>query len=42
MVVTIGLIGGFLGRFLGFNIGVQFMGYYTAVLSVPAMLAVLR
>jgi len=33
------LLGGFLSRFLGFNIGVQFMGYYTAVLTVPALLA---
>ncbi|TBV03752.1 tripartite tricarboxylate transporter permease [Phytopseudomonas dryadis] len=41
VIVTIGLLGGFLGRFLGFNIGVQFMGYYTAVLSVPALIALL-
>jgi hypothetical protein len=35
----VGLVGGLLGRFLGFNIGVQFMGFYSAVLSVPALLA---
>ena len=27
-------------RILGFNTGVQFMGYYTAVLSVPALLKI--
>ena len=42
VIVTVGLLGGFLGRFLGFNIGVQFMGYYTAVLSVPALIALLN
>jgi len=41
VIVTVGLMGGFLSRFLGFNIGVQFMGYYTAVLSVPALVALL-
>lgn len=39
VIVTIGLLGGFLSRFLGFNIGVQFMGYYLAVLTVPALVA---
>ncbi|MED5608764.1 tripartite tricarboxylate transporter permease [Pseudomonas sp. JH-2] len=39
VILGVGLVGGLLGRFLGFNIGVQFMGYYTAVLSVPALLA---
>lgn len=39
VILTIGLLGGFLARFLGFNIGVQFMAYYTAVLSVPAIVA---
>lgn len=39
VILTIGLLGGFLQRFIGFNIGVQFMGYYTAVLSVPAIVA---
>lgn len=41
VIVTVGLLGGFLSRFLGFNIGVQFMGYYTAVLSVPAMITLM-
>ena len=39
VIITVGLLGGFLARFLGFNIGVQFMGYYTAVLTVPAIIA---
>lgn len=39
VILTIGLLGGFLYRFIGFNIGVQFMGYYTAVLSLPAIVA---
>nr|WP_085702953.1 tripartite tricarboxylate transporter permease [Pseudomonas sp. B15(2017)] len=39
VIVTVGLLGGLLARFLGFNTGVQFMGYYTAVLSVPAIIA---
>ncbi len=37
VILTIGLVGGFLYRVLGFNTGVQFMGYYAAVLSVPAI-----
>jgi len=37
VIVTIGLLGGLLSRRFGFNTGVQFMGYYTAVLSVPAL-----
>lgn len=41
VIITVGLLGGFLSRFLGFNIGVQFMGYYTAVLTVPALIALL-
>lgn len=41
VIVTVGLLGGFLSRFLGFNIGVQFMGYYTAVLTVPALTALM-
>jgi hypothetical protein len=36
-----GLIGGLLSRLFGFNTGVQFMGYYTAVLSVPAIVKLL-
>jgi hypothetical protein len=39
VILTVGLLGGFLSRLLGFNIGVQFMGYYTAVLTVPALMA---
>ncbi|MDH4571903.1 tripartite tricarboxylate transporter permease [Salinicola acroporae] len=41
VVVTVGLVGGFLSRLLGFNIGVQFMGFYIAVLTVPALTALL-
>lgn len=37
VIVTMGLVGGLLYRILGFNTGVQFMGYYTAVLTVPAL-----
>jgi hypothetical protein len=37
VILTVGLIGGLLSRLFGFNTGVQFMGYYTAVLSVPAI-----
>lgn len=36
-VLTIGLLGGVLARKFAVNTGVQFMGYYTAVLSVPAL-----
>lgn len=39
VILTIGLLGGLLSRNFGFNTGVQFMGYYTAVLSVPAITA---
>lgn len=39
VILTLGLVGGALGK-LGFNSGVQFMGYYTA-LSVPAILVML-
>jgi putative tricarboxylic transport membrane protein len=31
-----------LSRTLGFNTGVQFMGYYTAVLTVPALLELFK
>ncbi len=37
VIVTMGLLGGLLARTVGFNTGVQFMGYYTAVLTVPAL-----
>ncbi|CAM4187848.1 tripartite tricarboxylate transporter permease [Kerstersia similis] len=39
VILSVGMLGGFLERIVSFNIGVQFMGYYTAVLSVPAILA---
>ncbi|WP_446718125.1 tripartite tricarboxylate transporter permease [Cupriavidus sp. OTU4054] len=38
VILTMGLMGGLLARTIGFNTGVQFMGYYTAVLTVPALL----
>jgi len=41
VILTMGLIGGLLSRLFGFNTGVQFMGYYTAVLSVPAIIKLL-
>jgi hypothetical protein len=37
VILSVGLLGGLLSRIFGFNTGVQFMGYYTAVLSVPAI-----
>ena len=39
VITVIGLIGGLLYRAFGFNTGVQFMGYYAALLTVPAILA---
>ncbi|WP_175818729.1 hypothetical protein [Burkholderia sp. BCC0419] len=39
---TIGLFGGMLSRLFAFNTGVQFMGYYVAVLSVPAIARLFR
>jgi putative tricarboxylic transport membrane protein len=33
-----GLVGGLPYRSIGFNTVVQFMGYYAAVLTVPALL----
>lgn len=39
LVVTVmGLVGGLLYRILNFNPGVQFMGYYIAVLTAPALI----
>ena len=38
-VLTVGLLGGVLARKFGVNTGVQFMGYYAAVLSVPTLVA---
>jgi hypothetical protein len=37
VILTVGLFGGLLSRAFAFNTGVQFMGYYVAVLSVPAI-----
>jgi putative tricarboxylic transport membrane protein len=37
VILSVDLLGGFGSRQFGFNTGVQFMGYYTAVLSVPAL-----
>lgn len=39
VTVTVGLIGGLFNRMIGMHAGVQFMGYYVAVLTVPAFLA---
>lgn len=41
VITTMGLAGGLLSRVLGFNTGVQFMGYYVAVLSAPALIRAL-
>ncbi|WP_049236972.1 tripartite tricarboxylate transporter permease [Moraxella canis] len=38
-VIVLGLICGLLARYFHFNTGCQFMGYYVAILSVPALLA---
>ena len=37
VILTIGLVGGQMNRVLGVNTGVQFMGYYAAILSLPAI-----
>ncbi|WFP66046.1 MULTISPECIES: hypothetical protein [unclassified Mesorhizobium] len=37
VILAIGLVGGLLYRIIGFNTGMQFMGYYAALLSVPAI-----
>lgn len=39
VITTVGLVGGLLYRIIGFNTGVQFMGFYTAILTVPALIA---
>nr|WP_271211871.1 hypothetical protein [Rhodococcus wratislaviensis]GLK38107.1 hypothetical protein GCM10017611_49720 [Rhodococcus wratislaviensis] len=39
VTVTVGLVGGLLSRAFKIHAGVLFMGYYMAVLSVPAILA---
>ncbi|MET0186090.1 MAG: tripartite tricarboxylate transporter permease [Achromobacter sp.] len=40
VILTMGLMGGLLSRHFGFNTGVQFMGFYIAILTVPALLRV--
>ena len=37
-VISLGLLGGLLSKHFSFNTGCQFMGYYVAVLSIPAIL----
>ena len=37
LIVTIGTVGGLLNRVFGLSTGVQFMGYYVAILSLPAI-----
>jgi putative tricarboxylic transport membrane protein len=37
VILTVGLVGGLLNRILGLHSGVQFMGFYAAVLTVPSM-----
>ncbi|MDN6374211.1 MAG: hypothetical protein L0K12_15010, partial [Brevibacterium aurantiacum] len=39
VTITVGLGGGLFNRMIGMHAGVQFMGYYVAVLTVPAVLA---
>lgn len=39
VTITVGLAGGLLNRAFHFHSGAQFMGYYVAVLTVPAILA---
>ncbi|WP_281177538.1 hypothetical protein [Granulicoccus phenolivorans] len=39
MTLTVGLVGCLFNKMIGMHSGVQFMGYYVAVLSVPALLA---
>jgi hypothetical protein len=41
VILTVGMVGGLLYRVLGMNTGVQFMGYYAAILSVPAIVKLL-
>jgi len=35
---TVGIVGGLMNKLLGMHAGVQFMAYYTAALTVPALL----
>src|SRR5699024_872166 len=39
VTITVGLVGGLFNLTIGMNAGVQFTGYYVAVLPVPALLA---
>jgi hypothetical protein len=39
VAITIGLVGGLLNKIFSMHTGVQFMGYYVAVLTVPAITA---
>jgi hypothetical protein len=41
VILTVGLFGGLLSRLFAFNTGVQFMGYYVAILTVPALVGLL-
>ena len=39
VALTVGLVGGLLNRMFNMHTGVQFMGYYVAALTVPAITA---
>ncbi|MFB9999489.1 MULTISPECIES: tripartite tricarboxylate transporter permease [Brachybacterium] len=39
VTLTVGLVGGMLNKLFAVHTGVQFMGYYVAVLSVPGIIA---
>jgi hypothetical protein len=39
VVITVGLVGGLLSRVFKLHAGVQFMAFYVALLTVPAILA---
>lgn len=38
VVLSLGLIGGLFAKYFNFNTGCQFMGYYVAILTIPALL----
>jgi putative tricarboxylic transport membrane protein len=38
VMATVGVVGGFLNRIVGLSVGVQFMCFYMAVLTVPSLL----
>jgi hypothetical protein len=42
VILTMGLFGGLLSRLFAFNTGVQFMGYYVAILTVPALVGLFQ